>query len=53
MEEMLTGLPLTEPSRAYYDITGRKGEPSGDFIPDGPVCCFADIEDSAGGGAGN
>lgn len=53
LEEMLTGLPLTEPSRAYYDITGRKGEPSGDFIPDGPVCYFADIEDSAGGGAGN
>ena len=53
VEEMLTGLPLTEPSRAYYDITGRKGDPSGDFIPDGPVCWFVDIEDSAGDGPGN
>ncbi len=53
MEEMLTGMPLTEPSRAYYDITGEKGEPSGGFIPDGPVSYFVDIEDSAGDVSGN
>ena len=47
LTELLAGTSVgAEKPRTYYDITGEKNEPSGDFIPDGPVSFFVDIEDS-------